>query len=112
MHRTQVLVSALVVVVLIGGAFYSSCSSEGSPRTVYSVSLEEIAAEAQAPAVIRVNTASSDELEELPGVGPATAEAIIEHRQARGAFRAFEELEEVPGIGPKTIENIRPFADL
>jgi competence protein ComEA len=111
-YRPHALVAGLVIIVLLGGAFYASRMSDGVPRTVYSASLEEMAADAQPPVVIRVNSASSEELQELPGIGPALAERIIEHRQVNGAFRSLEDLEEVSGIGPKTIEQIRPYADV
>jgi competence protein ComEA len=58
---------------------------------------------------VNINTADAKELDELPGVGPSTAEKIIEHRRHSGSFRS-EELEEVSGIGSKTFEKIRPFA--
>jgi len=105
------VVSFAVVLLLLGGALYASRFSEGRPQVVYSFSLEEAAREArEEPLVVDINTADAEELEELPEVGPATAEAIIEYRLANGPFRTVEELEEVPGIGPATLEQIRPFA--
>ena len=62
------------------------------------------------PARLNVNTASDYELNMLPGIGPVTAEAIIEWRRAHGPFKSLEELAQVKGIGPKTIEAIRPHA--
>jgi competence protein ComEA len=59
---------------------------------------------------ININTADVDELDELPQVGPATAESIIEYRRTNGLFRSVEELEEISGIGPETVEEIEPFA--
>lgn len=53
-------------------------------------------------AKVNLNTASPSELETLPGVGPATASAIIARREAKGPFTRTEELKEVEGIGPKT----------
>jgi len=109
-HRPKLVVGALVVLVLLGGAFYNARLSESVPRVVYSASLEEVMREAQAPLLVNVNTADVEELDELPQVGPSTAEEIIAHREANGPFRSIEELEAVKGIGPKTIEEIRPFA--
>lgn len=109
-YLPQIVVSVLVVVVLAGGAFYASRLSEGEPQVVYSASLDEIAAEEREPLLLDINTADAEELEELPEVGPATAEAIVEYRRANGSFQSVDELEEVPGIGPKTLERIRPFA--
>lgn len=57
--------------------------------------------------LIDVNTAGSAELQTLPGIGPVTAQAIIDHRAQIGRFTRVEELEDVKGIGPSTIERLR-----
>lgn len=62
------------------------------------------------PARLDINTASDYELAMLPGIGPATAASIVEHRRTHGPFRSLEDLRQVKGIGPKTIEAIRPQA--
>jgi competence protein ComEA len=110
-YRPQIAVSVLVVIVLIGGAFYAARLSERAPQVVYSASLEEVEDEAQEGSLkVNINTADLDELDELPEVGPATAETIIDYRRTNGMFRSVDELEEIPGIGPTTIEKIEPFA--
>ena len=111
-YRHQIVVSVLVVVVLAGGALYASRVSERAPRVVYSASLEEVAVETEDSLVVNLNTADVEELDGLPEIGPATAEAIIEHRRANGSFRTVDELEDVPGIGPTTLEEIKPFAEV
>ena len=58
---------------------------------------------------INVNSASEKELQELPGVGPATSEAIIKHREENGRFETIEQLEDVPGIGPAILERLTPL---
>ena len=55
---------------------------------------------------LNVNTASAAELETLPGIGPALSAAIIEQREAVGAFTKAEDLLEVPGIGGKKLAAI------
>ena len=67
-----------------------------------------------APALplVNLNTASTVELETLPGVGPVTAAAILQWRSDHGAFSAVDELVEVSGIGEATLAQIAPFVTL
>lgn len=58
---------------------------------------------------VDVNGASEQELERLPGIGPALAERIVRSRVARGGFRSVDELIEIWGIGPATLERLRPL---
>jgi competence protein ComEA len=53
-----------------------------------------------------------DELDALPGVGPATAAAIVAHREANGPFASIDSLGDVRGIGPAKLEAIRPLVSL
>lgn len=62
---------------------------------------------AAAFAKVNINTATTQELTALPGIGPAKAEAIIKHREANGPFKTVDELGNVKGIGPKILENLR-----
>jgi competence protein ComEA len=52
-------------------------------------------------------TATAEELDELPGVGPVTAQKILDYRAQHGPFRSVEDLDAVPGIGPARIEQLR-----
>jgi competence protein ComEA len=63
----------------------------------------------EAVARLNINTASAQELESLPGLGPVTAQKIIEYRETHGPFARPEDLLIVEGIGEKTY---RPLADL
>jgi len=59
--------------------------------------------------LININTADSETLQKLPGIGPAYAERIIEWRKENGKFESKEQLLEIRGIGPVRLENIRPL---
>jgi competence protein ComEA len=52
-------------------------------------------------------TATAEELDELPGVGPITAQKILDYRAEHGPFRSVDDLDAVPGIGPARIEQLR-----
>ncbi|HWO97945.1 MAG TPA: helix-hairpin-helix domain-containing protein [Bacillus sp. (in: firmicutes)] len=57
--------------------------------------------------LVNINSASSEELQSLPGIGPAKAEAIITYREEQGGFQKKEDLMNVSGIGEKSFEKIK-----
>jgi competence protein ComEA len=68
------------------------------------------AASASGLGPINLNAATPGDLEQLPGVGPVTAAAIVAHRDAHGAFGSVDSLVAVRGIGPATLETLRDHA--
>jgi len=56
--------------------------------------------------LININTASQEELESLPGIGPTLAQRIIDYRTEHGPFKQIEDIMNVPGIGPATFDQI------
>ena len=90
---------ALVILSLCAAAPHASAQSR--PR----------AAAKTAPAaggVVNINTASTSDLESLPGIGAKTAERIIEYRQKNGPFKKVEELMNVRGVGEKSFLKLKP----
>ena len=56
---------------------------------------------------ISLSSATVDELDELPGVGPITAQKIVDYRSEHGPFASVDDLDAVPGVGPTRIEQLR-----
>ena len=58
-------------------------------------------------AAVNINTASKDELDVLPGIGPVKAQAIVDYRKANGPFKSVEDLKKVNGIGDATFDKLK-----
>jgi len=56
---------------------------------------------------ISLSSATIAELDTLPGVGPVTAQKIVDHRAAHGAFSSVDDLDAIPGIGPARLGQLR-----
>ncbi|WP_144547744.1 helix-hairpin-helix domain-containing protein [Bacillus sp. X1(2014)] len=76
----------------------SSITSSGNPG---------LSVGSQKEAKININKADETELQNLPGIGPAKAAAIIEYRNTSGPFKAVEDLKSISGIGDKTFEKLK-----
>ena len=63
------------------------------------------------PALLNINTASTEELQTLPNIGEQMAKRIIDYRTQHGNFASVNALQNVKGIGPKTLEKLSPFID-
>ena len=75
---------------------------------VLAVSLPALAGDAP-QGVVNINTATAEQLQLLPRVGPALADRIIEFRQSNGPFGSVDELVAVKGIGERSLANLEPF---
>ncbi|OKP97263.1 helix-hairpin-helix domain-containing protein [Paenibacillus sp. P46E] len=86
------------------GAAATAVASEAAPSgsTVSS-------GQASAEGKINVNTADAAALMNLPGIGEKKAQAIIDYRSSKGAFRSLADLGGVKGIGPKMLEKLKPL---
>ncbi len=72
----------------------------------------ELGAAAAEQAMVNINTATVQELQLLPRIGPSTAGRIVEFREANGPFQAIEELMRVRGVGERTFELLKPYLAL
>jgi competence protein ComEA len=61
---------------------------------------------------VHLNTATLEQLDALPGIGPVTAQKILDYREEHGGFRSVDELDAVPGIGPARLEQLREVVTL
>ncbi len=58
---------------------------------------------------VNINTATVLELDALPGIGPTTAQAIVDYRLLHGPFQFVQDIQKVPGVGPATFERIQDY---
>ena len=90
------------------GAAQNGASQGGTqPQPARTLTPAGSAQKGSAP--VNINTATAEELQTLPRIGPAMAQRIIAWREAHGGFRSVDELDAVPGIGPSMLENLRPL---
>ena len=85
--------------------YYIPVHGERQPLTLDSVGSS--GNQTNAEGLIDLNTASIDQLQALPGIGPVLAGAIVEYRQGSGPFQTVDDIVNVPRIGPATLERIR-----
>jgi len=93
----QVLVPRRLATTGVGGA------TGGGP----SAEMPDGAVTAGTGPRLSLSSATADQLDELPGVGPITAQKILDYRAEHGPFRSVDDLDAVPGIGPTRIEQLR-----
>jgi competence protein ComEA len=85
-----------------------AADSEAAPASASAESPAETPA-GEPSLAVNLNTATAQQLELLPGIGPALAQRIIEERGRRGQFKSVDDLDKVKGIGPRTLAKLRPL---
>ena len=58
---------------------------------------------------VNINSATVSELDTLPGIGPTTAQSIVDYRTQHGLFQVIQDIQNVPGVGPATFELIKDY---
>jgi len=98
---------------LVDGVQVLVPSRSASPAGVESAESDSVPGAAVSPTAAGVgakpslSSATAEQLDELPGVGPVTAQKILDYRAEHGPFRSVDDLDAVPGIGPVRIEQLR-----
>ena len=110
----QPLLWAFVGAAVAGGLFFLLDRPQGGSITIVVPTPTATPLAASRPPAptpeqqrININTASAKALENLPGIGPVKAQAIVDYRNQQGLFRRTDELMNVPGIGPATYQALR-----
>lgn len=101
------LVDGIQVLVPRRLAVADGLESTGGDPAAEPFSAEGAAGDAGLGPKPSLSSATADQLDELPGVGPITAQKILDYRAEHGPFRSVDDLDAVPGIGPTRIEQLR-----
>lgn len=107
LHLVRALASFASTVVLFAGIAVA-VSAQALPAAPTSKQTKE----KPSVAVVNINTATSTELQTLPGIGASTATRILDYRQKNGGFKKVEDLMNVRGIGEKTFLKLKPLITL
>ncbi len=91
--KKLIVICAMVATALVGAPLSALATSQGAEQSL--------------AAQVNINTATIEQLEQLPNVGAVIAERIIAYRDQHGAFSAPEDLMKVKGIGEKTFAHIK-----
>ena len=98
--RSLILALAMAALVLAPAAAQASQKTKAA---------KPAASSAAPSSPVNLNTATQQQLESLPGIGPRAAERILEYRQKNGSFKKIEELMNVKGIGEKSFLKLKPL---
>jgi competence protein ComEA len=98
MHRSTLGLASVLAILLLG---HAALVAQSAPAPA--------AASKAAGSVVNLNTATVDQLDGLPGIGPAMAARIVEYRQKNGGFKKLEDLMNIRGIGEKNFLKLKPL---
>ena len=98
----RILLAAIAAIALSAAISDTTVRAQGRPAAP-----TKTIATAAAP--VNLNTATAEQLSTIPGVGPKTAERIIQYRQKNGGFKKIEDLMNVSGVGEKSFLKMKPL---
>ncbi len=101
-HQERKILLLIAILIMVGSVlrFFNILDSFKKPELIISgIRVKN--------RVININLANEQELQAIPGIGPTTAQRIIEYRSDYGSFRDLEDLEKVKGIGSKKSQKIK-----
>ena len=120
-RRVGTFVALAALIVSLTTTWLASDASAAPPKPAPAPAAVKAAPDDDPPPVVakkqpkgklNLNTASEDQLQLLPGVGPAKAERIVGWRKKNGAFRRVADLRKVKGFGYKTLKKLEPWLDI
>lgn len=112
MKRIHLVLIAIVACTVTLSTFSAeSFAAAANKEMTSTTAMTESGAKAkkQVPHDVNINTADKQLLTQLPGIGPVTADSILEYRSSNGQFSSIDELTQVKGIGSKTLAKLKPY---
>ena len=113
LEKGIIALTVVFLALLVGYFWMENRAAEPYSVTAQTLRISEVGAGVEQSSVVinpvNINTADTDELQTLPGIGPVLAEAIVEDRRVNGPFRIPEDIIRVPGIGQGTLEEIQNY---